>query len=278
MPPEKTDMSRIHPHFIALSLLIIPIFNPAVFAENWVPIERGVHYREIVRDGLHAYVVRVDLDRDDLRVVATSEEEKGVVVSRFAEMVSAIAAVNADYFDEQMRPVGHAMSGGAAWEERHGTRNQPVIGFGGDRAEIFSVEERNAELPEWVDEAVSGWPLLVENCTAFTAEQLPGSDFFTRAPHPRTAAGLSEDRRWLYLVVADGRREGVPGPTLAELGSFMRAELCVCSALNLDGGGSSAIVIEGELMNQPSDGSERVVANHLAIVPVGRPHSKGEVK
>ncbi|MFN2442623.1 MAG: phosphodiester glycosidase family protein [Thermoanaerobaculia bacterium] len=261
-------MTRIHP-FIAISLLIIPLFNPPAFAEKWVPIERGVHYREIVRDGLHAYIVRVDLTRDDLRVVATSEEQKGMVVSRFAEMASAIAAVNADYFDEEMRPVGHAMAGGTAWKERHGTRNQPVLGFGENRAEIFSVEERGSELPEWVDEAVSGWPLLIENCTAFTAEQLPGSDFFTRAPHPRTAAGLSEDGRTLYLVVADGRREGVPGPTLAELGSFMRVELEACSALNLDGGGSSAIVIEGELMNQPSDGSERIVANHLAIVQAG---------
>jgi exopolysaccharide biosynthesis protein len=262
-------MIRIHPRFIALALLVVPLFNPPASAERWVPIERGVHYREIVRDGLHAYIVRVDLARDDLRVVATSEEEKGVVVSRFAEKVSAIAAVNGDYFDPEMRPVGHAMSGGTAWKERHGTRNQPVLGFGEDRAEIFSVVERGAELPEWVDEAVSGWPLLIENCTAFTAEQLPGSDFFTRAPHPRTAAGLSENGRTLYLVVADGRREGIPGPTLAELGSFMRTELAVCSALNLDGGGSSAIVIEGELMNKPSDGSERVVANHIAIVQVG---------
>jgi exopolysaccharide biosynthesis protein len=269
-------MTRFLPGLIALTLLVFPFFQTPALAEKWIPIERGVHYREIVRDGLHAYVVRLDLDREDLRVVATSEEEKGVVVSRFAEMVSAIAAINADYFDEEMRPVGHAMSGGVAWQERHGTRNQPVIGFGGGRAEIFSVEERSAELPDWVDEAVSGWPLLVENCTAFSADELPGSDFFTRAPHPRTAAGLSEDRRWLYLVVADGRREGIPGPTLAELGSFMRAELDVCSALNLDGGGSSAIVIEGELMNHPSDGSERIVANHLAIVPVGRPHPKSE--
>lgn len=269
-------MTRFLPGFFALVLLVHPFFQTPGFAEKWMPIERGVHYREIVRDGLHAYVVRVDLGRDDLRVVATPEEEKGVVVSRFAETVSAIAAVNADYFDEQMRTVGHAMSGGNAWEGRHGTRNQPVIGFGANRSEIFSVEARNSELPEWVDEAVSGWPLLIENCTAFTAEELPGSDFFTRAPHPRTAAGLSEDRRWLFLVVADGRREGIPGPTLAELGSFMRAELDVCSALNLDGGGSSAIVIEGELMNQPSDGSERVVANHLAVIPVGRPHRKDE--
>ena len=46
----------------------------------------------------------------------------------------------------------------------------------------------------------------------------------------------------------------------------MREKLDVCSALNLDGGGSTEMVVEGEIVNQPSDGNERVVANHLAVV------------
>lgn len=250
--------------FRLLSALFL-LGAPAL-AGDWIPIERGVQYREIVRDGLHAYVARADLSNSDLRILATAEEEKGIVVSRFAELVSAIAAVNADYFDAEMRPVGHAMSEGIAWEERHGARNQPILGFGDGRAEIFTVEGRDSAFPEWVEEAVSGWPIVVDECRALTAKELPGSDAFTRAPHPRTAAGFSEDGNTLYLVVADGRREGVPGLTLAELGELLR-ELGACVALNLDGGGSSAMVIEGELVNQPSDGTERVVANHLAIVP-----------
>ena len=249
-----------------VSAVLCLFSNPPVYARDWLSIERGVQYREFEGDGLHAFVARVDLTRNDIEVIATNESEKGLVVSEFAKRTDAIVAINADYFDEQMRTVGHARGSEGPWKERHGTRNQPVIGFSKDRAEIFRLESRESDLPRWVEHAVSGWPALIEDCTVYTAEQLPGSDHFTRAPHPRTAVGLTADGKTLYLVVADGRREGVPGPTLAELGTFMKEQLGVCSALNLDGGGSTEMVVEGQIVNIPSDGEERVVANHLAVV------------
>lgn len=112
--------------------------------------------------------------------------------------------------------------------------------------------------------AVSGWPMLVEDCEVL--RELPGSDPFTRAPHPRTAAGVSRDGRTLYLVVADGRREGVPGMTLPELAEFFVSELQACRVMNLDGGGSSAMWVRDAIVNRPSDGPERQVGNHLAVV------------
>jgi hypothetical protein len=54
--------------------------------------------------------------------------------------------------------------------------------------------------------------------------------------------------------------------TLAQLASFMSKELGACAAINFDGGGSSAMWAGGKLVNRPSDGSERRVANHLAVV------------
>jgi len=113
---------------------------------------------------------------------------------------------------------------------------------------------------------VSGWPLIVNDCAALPAAQLPGSDAFTRAPHPRTAAGLTRDGKTLYFVVADGRRTGVPGMTLAQLASFMADRLNVCTAMNFDGGGSSAMWVRDRIVNRPSDGVERKVADHLAVV------------
>ncbi len=79
----------------------------------------------------------------------------------------------------------------------------------------------------------------------------------------------------MYLVVADGRREGVPGLTLPELAAFLH-ELGACVAMNLDGGGSSAMWVDAEgerprelngvIVNKVSDGVERNVGNHLAVV------------
>jgi exopolysaccharide biosynthesis protein len=132
---------------------------------------------------------------------------------------------------------------------------------------IFPRAEPLREPKRWMTGAVSGWPMVVEDCAPVAA--LPGSDHFTRAPHPRTAVGLSRDRRELLLVVADGRREGVPGLTLPELAALM-VEVGACTALNLDGGGSSALWLRDRIVNRPSDGFERKVVNHLGVVEVRR--------
>jgi hypothetical protein len=109
--------------------------------------------------------------------------------------------------------------------------------------------------------------MLVRDCRALSSSELPGSDAFTRSPHPRTAAGLSSDAKTLYLVVADGKvAEGVTGVTLPALATFMREQLGVCEAVNFDGGGSSAMVIKGRKMTTARGGEERAVANHIAVV------------
>jgi hypothetical protein len=86
-----------------------------------------------------------------------------------------------------------------------------------------------------------------------------------RARHPRTAMGISEDRRTFFLVVVDGRSTtsaGMYGTELAELMS----ELGAWQAFNLDGGGSSEMWIKGRgTVNVPSDGTSRAVANHWGV-------------
>jgi hypothetical protein len=85
------------------------------------------------------------------------------------------------------------------------------------------------------------------------------------ARHPRSAMGFDADRRTLYLMVVDGRSGASRGATLRELGDQMLA-LGAHAAVNLDGGGSSALWVRGAgVVNRPSDGNERVVANHLAV-------------
>jgi hypothetical protein len=91
--------------------------------------------------------------------------------------------------------------------------------------------------------------------------------------HPRTTAGFSADHHTLYLATVDGR---VPGTytgmsyrELAELMIYLGAD----EAVNLDGGGSSTMVVHGEIKNHPSDGPERAVANSLLTVSGAPPGS-----
>ncbi|GAA3509475.1 phosphodiester glycosidase family protein [Actinomadura keratinilytica] len=87
---------------------------------------------------------------------------------------------------------------------------------------------------------------------------------------PRTAAGVSRDGRRMYLMVVDGRSERSAGVTLVELARLM-GQAGADDAVNLDGGGSSTLVIgnprgrAATVRNTPSDGAERPVANGIGL-------------
>ena len=74
---------------------------------------------------------------------------------------------------------------------------------------------------------------------------------------PRTAIGLSRDRKTLVMLVADGRRGRVAGMSGFQMAAVMR-EFGAWDALNLDGGGSCTLVIDGQVRNEPSDGRATV--------------------
>ncbi|MFF3467055.1 phosphodiester glycosidase family protein [Streptomyces sp. NPDC002619] len=86
----------------------------------------------------------------------------------------------------------------------------------------------------------------------------------------RTSVGFSADGRTMYLVAIDGKQTNSRGMDLNELGAFMKG-LGAQNALNMDGGGSTTMAarLPGEsttgLINSPSDGSERQVANGLGL-------------
>ncbi|NUN07844.1 MAG: DUF4623 domain-containing protein [Ignavibacteriaceae bacterium] len=85
--------------------------------------------------------------------------------------------------------------------------------------------------------------------------------------HPRTAVGLNQDSTRFYLVTVDGRQAGFSvGMSLPQMAAYMLSIGCY-QALNLDGGGSTTMVIRGKVVNSPSDaGGERSCGNALLAV------------
>lgn len=89
--------------------------------------------------------------------------------------------------------------------------------------------------------------------------------------HPRTAFGISKNKKTVYFVVIDGRSSSTSGMSMAELASFMHY-IGSYNAVNLDGGGSSTFVTKNlksgaqELINTPSGGSQRKVSAALSVV------------
>ncbi len=89
---------------------------------------------------------------------------------------------------------------------------------------------------------------------------------FTVTKHPRTGVGFSKDSTVLYFFTVDGRQESSSGMSLKEFADLM-IDHGVYQGLNLDGGGSTTMVIDGKLVNHPSDiTGERPVGNCLIII------------
>ncbi|MFJ4845717.1 MULTISPECIES: phosphodiester glycosidase family protein [unclassified Streptomyces] len=126
------------------------------------------------------------------------------------------------------------------------------------------------------DSIVSAAPTLVQNgrihIDAATEGTLDPRDLsfgfaWSNVRQPRTLAGIDRHGR-LLLVTVDGRQPGVSeGFTLGEAARFMRS-LGAVQALNLDGGGSSAMTVKGALVNVPSDATgERAVGDTIQVLP-----------
>jgi hypothetical protein len=108
-----------------------------------------------------------------------------------------------------------------------------------------------------VKTAIAGGPILVKDGTMIERDRKP-------VRHPRTALGFSDE--YFFLVVVDGRQKDLSaGMTLEELSSLMLSLGCK-DAMNLDGGGSSTFWLGGEVLNSPSDGRQRSIANGLVLL------------
>jgi hypothetical protein len=129
----------------------------------------------------------------------------------------------------------------------------------------------DARAPQMV---LGGWPRLLEGGVNVARDAAIREGTISRnaeARHPRTAIGVSKDRRTVWLYVVDGRSTTSVGMTTSEVADALRA-LGAWDALNFDGGGSTTLVIDGRVVNTPTDASgEREVGNALLVRERRRP-------
>ena len=89
-----------------------------------------------------------------------------------------------------------------------------------------------------------------------------------RASNPRTAIGIYDDLHYVF-VVSDGRTDESEGLSLYQLAEFMQS-LGVTTAYNLDGGGSSTMYFNGEIVNNPTTNGKSIKERKVSdIVYVG---------
>ena len=117
------------------------------------------------------------------------------------------------------------------------------------KGDIISAEYKIN--PEWKDmqHVISGGPYLIKEGNIFVdvkSQRLTG----ITGRNPRTAIGYTADNH-LILITADGREGASVGLTLNELAGLMKQLGCV-NAMNLDGGGSTVMYVNGQVVNRPA--------------------------
>lgn len=193
-----------------------------------------------------------------------------LVTSAFAVQEKAIAAVNATFFNMKEGYNVHYVkvddSIVATTDEKE---------FGIRATGLFTAEGEAADISQWgperedagdisAEDAIVSGPLLIDD----TVDMPLDSISFNTNRHPRTMVGITGNGRLLFVVV-DGRQPGyADGMSLFELRALAHSLGCT-DALNLDGGGSTTMVVAGEgsngVVNRPSGKVERPVPSILFV-------------
>lgn len=235
-------------------------------AAGWQPLAPGLAHRAWSPwPGSEVQALRVDLTR--VRLALSPPAEAGLPLDRMPSTGAALASVNASFFDREFRPRGLTVSEGQPWPallKAPATARDPLLAC--DSRCGIRFDAPAAPEPGW-QLAVSGTPWLVRDGRARTAEDDATCASLCAQPHPRTALGLDASGRQLLVLLAAGRRGDVKGLTLAQTAQLLR-ELGAVQAFNLDGGGSSTLLIRGEsrLPRPFNEPALRRVANALHLL------------
>ena len=199
------------------------------------------------------YVADVQLSSIEYLKTAFAENVYGRNVtettSKNAEGVNAILAINGDYYGA--RDSGYVLRNGTLYRTNTSGRSQEDLVILSDGSfEIINESETSAEELSELDALqvfAFGPALLPDGEISVTISEEVNQ---AKSSNPRTAIAEIEPLHYLF-VVADGRTDESEGLTLYELAEFLQ-HLGADTAYNLDGGGSSTMVFNGNLINNPT--------------------------
>jgi len=260
------------------------------------PLFRGITYRREGRSlprPLMLHIVEIDLTDPDIRAQVTpgspasdGTETKARTTSEFLQEFELELAVNANFFykfreatpwnfypqsGQRVHAVGEAIANGTAYSAPE--PSWPVLCFAADnRAQILPDT-----CPPGTQQGIAGSHLLIQD-----GQPLPLSEYdIDVGLHSRTVAALDAEGETLWLVAIDDKQprysEGVTSAEMAQL----LMDMGVASALNLDGGGSTTLVMAAEqgaiVLNAPIHTKipmrERPVANHIGFHAAPLPYT-----
>ena len=214
------------------------------------------------------YVADVELSSPELLNSAFAEGLFGKNITQktsvMAEENGAILAINGDYYGSQEK--GYVIRNGILYRDVSAGREDLVI-YNGGTFEIINENDITADelLENGAWQVLSFGPAIVEDGAISVGEDDEVGK--AMASNPRTAIAMIDDLHYLFIV-SDGRTDESEGLSLYELAEFITS-LGAQTAYNLDGGGSSSMYFNRQIINQPTTNgnkiSERSVSDILYI-------------
>ena len=249
---------------------------------GWFPNWEGIEYAEGTATSprlMKAFALRISLRNPDIQTIVTPSngglpyETTKQTTPEFLDVNNLKAAINGGFFDT---------STGATYTDNIGaviSNGNLVSDSSGWAKELILFTEDKTPWLNYYCCDPTGWRSGVAGNTRMLINGVPNTGIpgEENQVHPRTAAGISQDGKYLYFVVVDGRQAGWSnGATFWDMGNWCKA-FGAWSAVNLDGGGSSCMALRNvftgaaNVMNRPSDGSPRKVGANLGLIsaPMG---------
>lgn len=249
---------------IGLITLLVVLSNAFLALQSYRPARtdhqeslfEGITYTRQARDlprPLLIHIVSIDIHTPGVRFLVTpgdpscGMEQCAATVAEFRDKTGVQVAINGSYFTpwrdnvpwdyyphsgDPVDVLGLAIANGTQYSEDDPPMPKLCIS-----QDIVQITEQPC--PPGTQQAIAGSAILVAN-----GRSTPQAAVDPGELHPRTALALSGDGAMLWIIVVDGRQrsysEGVTLQELAQIGQELGAE----TVLNIDGGGSSTLVME----------------------------------
>jgi exopolysaccharide biosynthesis protein len=216
------------------------------------------------------YVADVQLSSPEYLRTALAKNAYGRNIkektSEMAKNNGALLAINGDYYGS--REKGYVLRNGVLYRDKGSSDREDLVVWGDGSFQVISEKNTSAAslLEQGAMHVLSFGPALVKDGqVSVTKNQEVGQATYS---NPRTAIAIVDELHYL-LVVSDGRTDRSEGLSLYQLAQFLQSKGAK-TAYNLDGGGSSTMVFNGELINHPTTSGNSVKERSVSdIVYIG---------
>jgi hypothetical protein len=294
---SMTKCGRFTPMLLCCWFATVAASAAQTITEPFLGI-RHIFQTETSPRPLKIHVIEIDLSAPGLsfRVTPRSSSYPGPNINgspgetnhqttrAFANAVGAQAAINGAFYASSgswANNLGLTSSNGdkySPWELPPNSDNNFDFALNVTQANQAQIVQMANSIPTGFEtnpvvsvyNTIPGSHRIVQNGSAVSITGGAGSPLTAQ---PRTAVGLTSGNSKLILVTVDGRQTGISeGLTLPEMASLMINTYSVTNAINLDGGGSTTMVMNfygdglaSQVVNVPSDGSERAVGTNFGV-------------